>query len=387
VTCFSKLTVCVLAAIAMTASVATPCAAQQVTMLDEELKPFLESQDIPGVAAAVLRGDRLVAFGAAGVTVEGTDESVSFTNRWHIGSCTKAMTATMIGQLIDSKFLDWDTTVIDVMPDLKGKIDPACENITVHQLLTHTAGLPAYRNPTLEEQKLLSSLTGTPREQRRQFVEKLLASPPLTTPGSAFDYSNAGYGVVASMAEEKMDNSWERLMYMRMWAAIGMTTAGTGWPRIEARPREPMGHWRRDGKPVPMGMDSSYQLSPAIAPAGDVYCTISDLARFAGIHLNGLQGQNALWISSQTIKALHEPVLDDYACGWKKLEVDGRQVEWHNGSAGTFFTWMTIDVQHDTVVVVAINCGDSEEACRAITVQLLDEFAPMPKSAKPTQEP
>jgi CubicO group peptidase (beta-lactamase class C family) len=346
-----------------------------------------------------MRGDELIASGAVGVMEEGKEDRVTVACRWHTGSCTKAMTATMIGQLVHNGDISWNTTVIDVLPELEGKIDPKCAAITVHQLLTHTAGLPDYRHPGPEERKLLDSLTGTPMEQRRQFLEKLLAAAPIHEPGSTFEYSNAGYGIVAALAEAKTGMPWERLMQTRVFAPLGMTAAGIGWPRDQYHPREPLGHWRRDGKAVPHDPNDDYQLGPVLGPAGNVRCTITELAKFAGAHLMGLQGREAPWISSDVIAMLHKPVRDDYSCGWVKMNVAGGDVEWHNGSAGTFFAWMTIDTERNIAVVVATNCGESENACLRATEVLLEHFAPrraqpptsprgtLPPSPKPKTEP
>jgi CubicO group peptidase (beta-lactamase class C family) len=369
----------------LAAAASSPCAAQQFISLDDVLEPIRAQESVPALAAAVMRGDELIASGATGVMEEGKEGRVTVASRWHVGSCTKAMTATMIGQLVHNGDITWNTTVIDVLPELEGKIDPKCAAITVHQLLSHTAGLPDYRTPGPEERKLLASLTGEPMAQRRQFLEKLLASPPVTEPGSKFDYSNAGYAVVAALAEAKTGMTWERLMRTRVFAPLGMAAGGTGWPRDEHHPREPLGHWRRDSQAVPHDPFGDYQLGPVLGPAGDVHCTIPELARFAGAHLMGLQGRDAPWISADVVAMLHKPVRDDYACGWVKMDVAGRNVEWHNGSAGTFFTWMTIDTASNIVVVVATNCGDRENACLVATERLLEQFAPRRGPTPPTK--
>lgn len=375
------------AALAVTAVFAQPCHAQKVQSLDSLLESVRQAEHVPAIAAAVMRGDRIIASGAVGVMEEGKDERVTVASRFHIGSCTKAVTATMLGQLIHNGDLNWNTTVIEILPELKGKIDPACESITVRHLLTHTAGMPAYTHPTMEELELLNSLSGTPREQRRQFLEKILANPPLSTPGTKMEYSNAGYAIVAALAEARTDMPWETLIQRRVFAPLGMTAAGTGWPRDKQHPHEPVGHWRRNGVPVPQTEEENYHLGPVLAPAGDVHCTINELGRFAGFHLEGLHGRNTPFMDAHIVVTLHAPLLDNYACGWAQRQIAGRPVEWHNGSAGTFFTWMTVDDAHDVAVVVATNCGDSEHACQVVTEKLLEIYSIGMGPRQPTMEP
>ena len=61
---------------------------------------------------------------------------------FHIGSDTKSMTATLTAMLIEEGKLRWDTTIADVFPELKGKMDKQYEAVTVEQLLTHRGGVP-----------------------------------------------------------------------------------------------------------------------------------------------------------------------------------------------------------------------------------------------------
>jgi CubicO group peptidase (beta-lactamase class C family) len=62
-----------------------------------------------GMAAAVLRGERIIAQGAAGVRKRGAAERITLVDRFHLGSCTKAMTATLIAMFIEDGKLNWTT--------------------------------------------------------------------------------------------------------------------------------------------------------------------------------------------------------------------------------------------------------------------------------------
>src|SRR5215470_14160319 len=64
-----------------------------------------------GMAAAVLRGERIIAQGVAGVRKRGSAERVTLDDRFHLGSCTKAMTATLVAMLVEEGKLNWTTTL------------------------------------------------------------------------------------------------------------------------------------------------------------------------------------------------------------------------------------------------------------------------------------
>src|SRR3954467_10099541 len=94
-----------------------------------------------GMAAAVLRGERIIAQGAAGVRKRGTAERITLDDRFHLGSCTKAMTATLVAMLVEEGKLNWTTTLGELFADMVKPMHPAWEKVTLRQVLAHRAGL------------------------------------------------------------------------------------------------------------------------------------------------------------------------------------------------------------------------------------------------------
>src|ERR1700689_2051318 len=115
-------------------------------MMPRDLAPTLrtlaEKYKLPGAVGAILRGDRIIALGSTGVRK--VDDPAPFlpTDTIHLGSDTKAMTAILIGQLIDKKQLMFDSTMRELFPDLAAKMNPAMAENTVRNLLDHNAGFP-----------------------------------------------------------------------------------------------------------------------------------------------------------------------------------------------------------------------------------------------------
>src|SRR5687767_2918577 len=66
--------------------------------LDSFLAPIRERAHIPAIAAAVLRGNQIVAQGVAGVRRHGSDAAVTLDDRFQIASCAKAMSATLVAR-------------------------------------------------------------------------------------------------------------------------------------------------------------------------------------------------------------------------------------------------------------------------------------------------
>src|SRR5947207_7457390 len=95
-----------------------------------------------GMAAAVLRCERIIAQGAAGVRKRGTAERITLDDRFHLGSCTKAMTATLVAMLVEEGKLNWTTTLGELFADTVKPMHAAWEKVTLRQVLAHRAGLP-----------------------------------------------------------------------------------------------------------------------------------------------------------------------------------------------------------------------------------------------------
>jgi CubicO group peptidase (beta-lactamase class C family) len=125
---------------------------------------------------------------------------VTIRDRFHIGSCIKSMTAPLAAMLIEEGRLRWNTTVAEVLPELKGKINPAYEPVTLEQLLTHRGGYPT--EPPPAAWKRAWQRHGTTTEQRRKLIRAVLDQPPQATPGTRFIYSNQGYAVAGAMLEK-----------------------------------------------------------------------------------------------------------------------------------------------------------------------------------------
>src|SRR5690242_20277101 len=86
-------------------------------------------------------GERIIAQGAAGVRKRGTAERITLDDQFHLGSCTKAMTATLVAMLVEEGKLNWTTTLGELFADTVKPMDPASEKVTLRQVLAHRAGL------------------------------------------------------------------------------------------------------------------------------------------------------------------------------------------------------------------------------------------------------
>ncbi|MDF3057590.1 MAG: ampC 2 [Rariglobus sp.] len=109
--------------------------------ISANLETILTGSPVPSLAAAAVVDGKIVSVGAWGIRKTGDPTPVSLEDRYHIGSCTKSMTATLGALLIREGKLTWETTVADVFTDLA--IHKDYQKVTFRQLVTHTGGTRA----------------------------------------------------------------------------------------------------------------------------------------------------------------------------------------------------------------------------------------------------
>ena len=344
----------------------------------QRLETIREKHNVPALAVVVAKDGQIRDRAAVGVRKWDDATRVTTNDLFHIGSCTKSMTATLAAILIDEGKLRWDTTIAEVFPELKGKMDKQYEAVTVEQLLHHRGGVPG--EPPSAAWKRAWQEIGTPTQQRREFIESVLKAPPEAEPGTKKIYSNQGYTIVGAMLEKITGQDFESLLTERLFKPLHMDTAGFGPPGSKNKVDQPWGHTQRSFKIMPVQADNP----PAITPAGRVYCSLDDLARYAMLHL---QPTNKL-LRPETMARLHaapkgveiKSVMDNYACGWVRMKRSwaGGSVLWHNGSNTMWYTVMWLAPEKNFCVIAATNIAgdDAEKACDDACVMMIKKWLP-----------
>lgn len=325
-----------------------------------------EALGVPALAVAVADSEAMLLDYGEGKRVLGGQAKITTADRFHIGSVTKPVTATMIARLVEKRLIGWGTTPADVWPTNAHMMHPSVRNITVEQLLSHRAGVAAFE--TDEENATFPRRGEAPREERKRFALWLLAQKPPFVVGEHV-YSNAGYGLVAAMAEHLAGRSWEDLVEREVFGPLGMQTCGFGWP---SQTDQPTGHRFVNGRFEPHDLRDGYRLSAAIAPAGDVHCSVSDVARFGQAHLKGLH-QETGYLRAETFNKLHEAPEGEYALGWNVRKFGSH----HLGGAGTFSASLIVFRDDNLVTVLAANSTNLPgEQASAIVSKLYRHFRP-----------
>jgi D-alanyl-D-alanine carboxypeptidase len=332
---------------------------------DAGVAALLAETGAPGAGMAVFR-DGALNQAVGGLRALGQGSPVALDDLWHIGSNTKAMTATLVARLVEAGVIAWDDTVGGVLGGAIEGIDPAYSDATYGDLLCHRAGLP----PNIGMWASLG-LVGTLADRdmmldRAEYARLVLNATPEGAPGT-YHYSNAGYVVAGHMLQVATGQIWEQLIRAYVFDPLKMASAGFGAPGTPEVLDQPRGHKRgllgglSAVEPGPQADNI-----PAMGPAGTVHITMADMMRFLGAHA----AQDTAFLAKENWNRLHTPpVGGDYAMGWR-VTAAGHLV--HNGSNTMWFARMQIDRVVGNAVFLVVNAGDTD-AVRDVMTRLAED--------------
>ncbi len=346
------------------------------------LEEAIARHKLPGMAAATVEADGAIsAIGAAGLRARGHDELITIDDLWHLGSCTKSMTASLCAMLVEDGLLRWDMTLAEAFPDVAASMTEGYRAVTLEQLLSHRAGAPTGTG----RRQLWSAFwthKGTPTEARRMALLGVTERDPEFPPGTKYEYSNYGYMLAGHMCEKVTGEPFEKLLIDRLLAPLGITTAGWGAPGAQSAPSEsappvidqPRGHRLRQ----PVAPGPLADNPPAMSPAGRVHMSLRDWSRYIAWHLRagvGAAGKPEL-LKPESFAALHTPPAGaDYALGWSCPHRDwaGGRALAHTGSNTMWYCVVWAAPARGFAVLVATNEGGdaAAKACDEVAGALI----------------
>lgn len=317
-----------------TQSEAQPTASSEVESLSDKANVYLLKLKFKG---SVLLAKKDIVLVRQGYGMANLDKNLPNTPNtiFRIGSVTKQFTALAIMQLQEQGKLNVKDPVHTYLPDY-----PHGDQITIHNLLTHTSGIP-----NLTE---FPDFLATMGQQLtvEQNLAKFKDKPLDFEPGSVFRYSNSGYIVLGAIIERVSKQTYEDYVSEHIFQPLGMNDSGF-----------------RDGGTTDQqyavgytnGLDTPFE-APFIDmsipySAGAMHSTIDDLYKWdRSLYTEQL-------IKKISAEAMFTPFKDQYAYGWGVVD-EGRKVYFHNGGINGFAAYIKRYTMDDmTVIVLGNNDG------------------------------
>ncbi len=323
-----------------------------------------EAQGLPAIAFLAARDGVVLETAAVGLRARDSGAAVTEGDRWHIGSCAKSMTATLIARLVERGRMGWDTPLAELLPQVQ-PIHPETARITLYEIMTMRSGLPG--NPvgglTIGQMKnglqAIQAAAADDRARRLLVAQRMLASPPKKPPGTAFAYSNTSYLLLGAIIEAAHDDSYDRVIARELFEPLQIADFGFGAPGSAGAVDQPLGHQARSkGLPVPPQSPDS-DLPSFMRPAGGINMTLAAWLRFVTDHVAGEKGGGKL-LSPASYARLHSrPGANfPYGGGWG-IGSSGRRLLSHFGN-NTYFSAM-VEAYPDTGHVFLFACNDGRD--------------------------
>lgn len=289
------------------AAVPTSVQARVADSVQRVLRAALADSAFPGAYAAIGTRDGLIAELGVG-RLDATDPTTpSASTLWDLASLTKVIgTTSAMVQLVGSGRVLLDTPVVRYLPEWTAR---GADQITVRQLLSHNAGLPAWRAFYKEAE--------TAEEATRQ----LFATSPDTLPGTRFLYSDLGFILLGKLVERVSGERLQDYDGRHVFAPLGMTEtaylpASRLLPRIAPTEVDP---WRRRQVRGEVHDENAVRFGGVSGHAG-LFSTGRDLTRFARMYLNWGQLDGVRVFDSTTVAtfiAVQNPAISQRALGWE----------------------------------------------------------------------
>jgi CubicO group peptidase (beta-lactamase class C family) len=326
-----------------------PALAEEDSRLAQRIDTFLSAAEPNHFSGAVLvaKGDEVLFSRGYGYADYEAGVKVSPETVFNIGSVTKQFTAAAILKLVEQDKL----RLGDTLGDLFDGVPEDKAGITVHQLLTHTAGISRQDLGFRYDQA-----------SKEDFLTAFFASTLATEPGTRHTYANTGYILLAAIVEQVSGQPFENYLQQYLLEPAGLSQTGYLLPDWRAG-RIANGYYFDLETAAWKSWGTTFQQwgeGPVTwfgIGKGDLHSTTGDLYNWH----KALRDGTALTAESVALfHAPHVPEAEDsttfYGYGWSIQNTnDGERIVTHNGSNGLFFADFIRFVDEDLVVVFLTN--------------------------------
>ncbi|EQC44030.1 serine hydrolase [Bacteriovorax sp. Seq25_V] len=285
--------------------------------IDDKVRDVVKKYNIPSLSVMVLSQEKILVQSSFGVRKSGEDDKIKETDSFHLGSCGKAFTATLILKLQDEGKLSVEDSITKYLKTLDAK---KFADIKIKHLLSHTGGIKA--NVEGGPWGSMFSFDITPSQGRDIAINFLNTAKRTAKAGSEFIYSNIGYMLLGQIIEKVESRPFEEVLTTKLFKPFEMNSCSYGPAGRNDNSSQPWAHQFVDGKYIPqdpklIGSDNP----PALSPAGGISCGQGDWAKFIWFVMN--VGKNSKYLSPEGRAFISKVNLDDYTFGaWGKVSRD-----------------------------------------------------------------
>ena len=301
---------------------------------DNYVNKALKDWDVPGVAIAIIKDDKIVFAKGYGVREIGKPDKVDERTLFAIGSSTKAFTAASIAMLVDDGNIKWDEPATKYLPGFQLYDPTVTREMTVRDLLTHRIGLERG-----------DQLWHATEYDRGEVMRRIRFLKPSSSLRSKFGYQNVMYLAAGQIVPQVAGKTWDDFLRERIFSPLGMNSTSTSTSALKNSNDVAAPHSKFDEKVTAI----PYRKIDNIGPAGSINSNVVDMAQWVRVQLNNGKFDGKQLISAASIKEMHAPQTIirlegtfsrlypeahflSYGMGWFLSDYRGKKLVEHGGS-------------------------------------------------------
>jgi CubicO group peptidase (beta-lactamase class C family) len=306
----------------------------QLAGFDDYVNKAIKDWEVPGVAIAIVKDDKIVLARGYGVKKFGDPAPVDERTLFAIGSSSKAFTSAAIAMLVDEGKLKWNDPATKYLPGFE-TFDPyVTRELSIRDLLSHRSGL--------ERGDFLWYGTENDRDEilrRTRYIK------PSWSLRSHFGYQNLMYLAAGQIVGKMNGKSWDEFIEQRIFTPLGMTSSSTSIGAFKSGDNIASPHAKFDDKVEPI----AWRKIDNIGPAGSINSNVVDMAQWIRLQLGQGTYQGQRLFSSRAAKEMHSPQTIiplvgqmellypeahflSYGLGWFLSDYRGKKVVEHGGA-------------------------------------------------------
>ena len=330
------------------------------TKVDDYIRSEMQSQQIPGLALAVIKDGQIVIAKGYGLANVELQVPVKPETIFQSGSTGKQFTATAVMMLVEEGKLNLEDKITKHFPDGP----EAWRNITVRHMLTHTSGMTDYP----EDFDLRRDYT------EDELYQRIKTIPLAFQPGDKWSYSNLAYVMLGILIHKASGKFYGDFLQERVFKPLGMTTARI-ISEADIVPNRAAGYRVEKGQIKNQGW-----VSPSLNTTADgaLYLTIHDMAKWdAALYTEKLLKKSSLDQMWTPVK-LNDGKTHPYGFGWAVSEVRGHRLIEHGGAWQGFKAHISRYVDDKMTVILFANQirANQTKLARGVAAIFNPDFAP-----------
>jgi len=346
--------------------------------LASRLRRGIERNRVPGASIAVLRGRRVIASAAAGVTNVDTGVEVTTDAVFQIGSISKIFTTTLVMQLVDEGLLDLDVPIVEYLPEFRCADADTRKRVTARHFLCHSSGI--------DGDYFVDSGRGD--DSIARFVAMASMLPSVYPIGTKMSYCNVGFAVLGRVIEVLRRDTFDAVLKGRIFDPLGMKHAMT-LPEDALRFRCAVGHVPSAKDPRIQQVAPAMYLSQGQKAAGSMPAmSAPDLLQFAAMHLNhGRSRDGARILSAGSVAAMQRRQIrlqrnngraaTGWGLGWILCDWGKHRVVGHDGGTMGQYSFLRVAPGKNIAVALLTNGGDAGGLYQDVLLWTFAELANM----------